>query len=110
MIFALPIGIYILLQEKKGKSKYQAVFDGFFKKIEDENSLSKKEKIEILSDMLYKNGYEITQMSKELVRGEKKIFSVGWLFIGVGTLYIGLIVYIIYFLYFQKPHVVLFEL
>ncbi len=110
MIFSLPIGIFLLLREKKAMQEYQAVFDDFFQKVKADDSLSTKEKIKLLSDMLYQNGYTITEKNDHLVRGEKKIFSIGWLFVGLGTIYIGLIVYILYFFYFQKPHVVTFRL
>ena len=30
MLFALPIGIFLLLGEKKARAKYQAIFDDFY--------------------------------------------------------------------------------
>lgn len=88
---------------------YQAIFDNFYREVKEDPNLSKEEKIRLLAQMLYQNNYRITEQNDHMVRGEKKIFSIGWLFIGLGTLYIGLLVYILYYLYFQKPHVVLFE-
>jgi uncharacterized membrane protein YukC len=108
MIFALPIGLFLLLGEKKAQAKYQAVFDEFYKTVEREK-LDREKKIEVFEDMLTKNHYAIKAMEDEVI-GEKKIFSIGWLFIGIGTLYVGLLVYIVYYLYFQKPHVVRFSL
>jgi uncharacterized membrane protein YukC len=110
MIFALPIGLYLLAQEKKSMYRYQAIFDDFFRKVQADTTLSPKEKTTLLEEMLYKNGYTISAKEGHTVSGEKKIFSIGWLFVGIGTLYIGLIVYILYYLYFQKPHKLEFRL
>ncbi len=110
MIFALPIGIYILFQEKKAMKKYQAIFDDFFLKVDQDKVMSQKEKIDLLEDMLYGNRYDIVEKTKDTLKGEKKLFSVGWMFVGMGTFYIGLVIYIIYYFYFQKPHVVEFKL
>ena len=110
MIFALPIGIYMLMQEKKSMQKYQAIFDDFYHKVKEDANLSNHEKINLLEKMLYQNHYNITQKDPNAVTGEKKIFSIGWLFVGLGTFYVGLIIYILYYLYMQTPHVVSFDL
>ncbi len=107
MIFALPIGIYLLMQEKKSMKKYQAIFDNFYQKVQSNKELNTKEKVDLFEKMLYQNGYKITQKSEQLIKGEKKIFSIGWMFVGIGTLYIGLVAYILYYFYLQKPHVVI---
>jgi len=107
MLFALPIGIFMLLGEKKAMAKYQAIFDDFYQDTKNQN-YSQMQKIDLYEKMLYKNDYVIVEKSQDKVVGEKKIFSVGWMLIGVGTFYVGLLVYIVYFLYFQKPHVVRF--
>ncbi len=106
MIFALPIGIFLLMGEKKARAKYQAVFDDFYKNIQNEDYGHEK-KIELFKEMLETNHYAVRTTETEVI-GEKKIFSIGWMFIGIGTLYVGLLVYIVYFLYFQKPHIVRF--
>jgi len=110
MIFALPIGIFLLMGEKKARAKYQAVFDNFYKNIQSEDYTDEK-KIELFKEMLETNHYKVKTTKTEVI-GEKKIFSIGWMFIGIGTLYVGLLVlvYIVYYLYFQKPHVVRFKL
>jgi len=110
MLFAFPIGIYILLGEKKNMQKYQAIFDDFYKNITEDSDIDDKTKIKLFQDMLYNNRYEVVFADKQKVIGEKKIFSVGWMFVGIGTVYVGLIIYIIYFFYFQKPHHVEFAL
>jgi uncharacterized membrane protein YukC len=107
MLFALPIGIFLLLGEKKARAKYQAIFDNFYQSI-NTKQYSQKQKMHLYEEMLHKNDYIITEKNQDAVVGEKKILSIGWLFIGIGTLYVGLLVYIVYFLYFQKPHVVRF--
>jgi uncharacterized membrane protein YukC len=110
MLFSLPIGIFLLSREKKSMQAYRKIFDDFFHKVKSDTTLSPKEKLDLLEEMLYQNGYQITARDDHLVRGEKKIFSVGWLFVGLGTLYVGLIVYILYYLYFQKPYIIEFRI
>ncbi len=110
MLFALPIGLYLLTQERKTMQRYQKIFDDFFYKVISDETLAHEEKLKLVEKMLYQNGYKIVQKDQKSVTGEKKIFSIGWMFIGIGTLYIGLILYILYYLYLQKPHRVLFSI
>ncbi len=110
MIFSFPIGLYFLMQEKKGMKKYQKIFDDFAKKVSEDKQMTQSEKINIFKEMLYTNRYEVTKTTQTSVWAEKKIFSVGWLFIGIGTFYIGLIFYVLYYYFLQKPHVVKFDL
>jgi len=108
MIFSLPIGIFWLLREKKAMQSYEAIFSDFYEKVKADTGLTPEEKRKLLEEMLYQNHYTVTRKDNRHIRGEKKIFSIGWMFVGLGTFYIGLIVYIVYYLYFQKPHVVEF--
>ena len=110
MIFALPIGIFWLIREKRAMRAYEAIFSDFYEKVKADTHLSRQEKIKLLEEMLYKNHYTVTQKTDHTIRGEKKIFSIGWMFIGLGTLYIGLILYILWYLYFQKPHTVAYTI
>ncbi len=110
MIFALPIGLYLLMQEKKRMAAYQKIFDDFFAQVRADDTLTDRQKLELVEEMLYKNSYKITHRDEKSIMGEKKIFSVGWMFVGIGTLFVGLILYILYYLYFQPPHRVLFDL
>ncbi len=109
MLISLPIGIYILFQEKENMRRYQAVFDDFYDELQLDSSLLKKEKLQLLQDMFYKNHYDVIKIQENSIEAQKKLFSIGWLFVGIGTFYIGLIIYIIYYFYFQKPHVLMFE-
>ncbi len=110
MIFSLPIGIYILFQERKTMAKYESIFYDFYQKIKGEKELDRSSKIKLLQDMLSQNGYTILHQDRDKIVAGKKLFSVGWLFVGIGTLYVGLIIYIIYYFYIQKPHKVEFRL
>lgn len=109
MLLAFPIGIFLLLQEKKSRIKYQAVFDDFYKETLDDDRLNDDTKLARFKAMLINNHYTVNTYENRVV-GEKKLFSIGYMFIGIGTLYLGLIVYILYYLYLQKPHRVEFAL
>ncbi len=108
MLFALPIGIVWRFYEKKAMRRYEAIFEEFYDKVRHDETLDPKAKRELLEEMLYQNRYSVTHPNPSCVRGEKKIFSIGWMFIGIGTFYIGLILYVLWFFYFQKPHTVTF--
>lgn len=110
MLFAFPIGILLLLREKKAAQKYQAVFDNFYDKVKADERLTPEEKLDLYVEMLQQNRYQVTLKNAQEIQGEKKIFSIGYMFIGIGTLYIGLIIYILYYLYMQKPHTVRFQI
>jgi uncharacterized membrane protein YukC len=109
MLFSLPIGIYLLLKQKKNQERYEAVFYDFYQKVLEDKDLDRDEKRDLLLRMLEQNGYEVSSDSKRIT-GVKKIFSIPWMMIGIGLLYVGLLVYVIYYLYFQKPHRVEFDL
>ena len=109
MIFALPLGLYLLSKEGESRRNYESVFSDFYSQTKADTTLTKEQKIDRLKEMLYQNGYEVTQDEKTLI-GKKKIFSIAWMTVGIGLAYIGLLLYILYFLYFQKPHIVTFNL
>lgn len=110
MLISLPVGVYMLFIERREMRKYKAIFDNFYNKVYHDNSFSKEEKIKLFQDLFRKNHYEVVETTSKCVKAEKKLFSMGWFFVGTGTLYVGLIVYIVYYFYFQKPHVVVFEI
>ena len=109
MIFSLPIGIYLLLKEKKQRSSYEAVFYDFYKEVKKQDDLNKDEKTTLLVNMLEQNAYKVEKYDDKIV-GTKKIFSIPWMMVGIGFVYIGLLIYLIYYFYFQKPHRVEFSL
>ena len=111
MLFLFPIGFYFyFVVERKEKPKYQEIFDNFGKKIRDNNALTNESKIEYFRDMLLKNGYHIKNINSKEVIGEKRILSMSLLTMSLGVFYVGIIFYLIYYLYFQKPHRVEYKL
>jgi len=102
--FAIPIGIYTLLFEKKSKKKYDKLFEDFYQKTLHNKRLSSEEKHTLILQLLEKNGYELVEEEHHKIIGEKKILSLGWIILGVGFLYIGVIFYVIYYYFIQKPH------
>ncbi|MBA1421590.1 MAG: hypothetical protein FAF03_12370 [Epsilonproteobacteria bacterium] len=107
MMFLFPIGLYFyFFVERRDRLKYQKVFDDFGTKIETDNILSDTEKKEQYIQMLKQNGYKITQSTSTQVRGEKKILSMSLLAMSIGAYYVGVFVYLGYYFWVQKPHVV----
>ena len=107
--FAIPIGIYTLIFERKSKKKYNALFDDFYQKTINNPKLSQEEKHAHMVELLTRNGYELQEETPHKVVGEKKILSLGWIILGIGFLYVGVIFYLGYYYLMQKPHRLVYE-
>ena len=108
--FAIPIGIYTIRFERKSKEKYNALFEDFYQKTIKNEKLSQKDKHSLMMQLLGRNGYNIVQDSQSLVVGEKKILSLGWIILGLGFVYVGVIFYLIYYYFMQKPHKLVYKI
>ena len=102
--FAIPIGIYTLIFEQKSKKKYQQLFEDFYMQTMNNPKLSQSEKYHLVLQLLEKNGYKIVEESTSQIIGEKKILSLGWIILGLGLFYVGVIFYLLYYYFMQKPH------
>jgi len=111
MMFLFPIGLYFyFFVERKDKPKYQKIFDDFGEKIEQDSALNTKDKLEQYTQMLRQNGYTITESTQTKVRGKKRILSMSLLAMSIGAYYVGVFVYLAYYFWVQKPHVVEYEI
>ena len=111
MLLLFPIGLYFyLFVEKKERPKYQKIFDDFQEKVVKNSKLSKSQKIEKFQEMLVQNGYTLKEVGNDEVIGEKRILSMSVLAMSVGFFYVGALIYLVYFYYFQKPHKVVYHL
>ncbi|MCF6244647.1 MAG: hypothetical protein L3J43_06385 [Sulfurovum sp.] len=110
MLLLFPIGLYFYFAyELKSMPAYQKTFDAFEQKIREDSTLSNDEKQKLYTQMLEKNGYTIVKRSTSGVKGQKRIFYMSLLAMGLGLYFVGAVVYLIYFFFFQKPHVVEFK-
>lgn len=111
MLFFFPIGLYFyFFIERKDRPEYQKIFDDFQIEIQNDTTMTDEEKRDIYRDMLVQNRYKITQFNKKLVKGERRIFSMSLFIMSFGILYIGAILYLIYYFWIQKPHVVEYKI
>jgi uncharacterized membrane protein YukC len=46
---------------------------------------------------------------EDTIIGEKKILSLGWIILGIGFIYVGVLFYLIYYYFIQKPHRLVYE-
>ncbi len=97
LMLLFPIGALFYYNEQKNKSKYQAVFDDYIKKVDTSPDLSNSQKIEQVRKLFLANRYEVTHESEDEIIAERKILS-------MGLLMMGLFVYVFYFFFFQKAH------
>ena len=111
MLLMLPIGLYVYFgKEKKDREVYQAVFNDFELKIAKRKELSNKEKIELFEQMLEQNGYNVVEVTDTTVKAQKKILSMGLMMMGIGIYIVGLLLYLVYYFYLQKPHEIIFDI
>ena len=111
MLQQLFIGFYFFfIIGRKTFSEYRKVFVDFEKKIQADTELDTREKQEIYKAMLHKNNYTVVENNPTKVVGERKIFDLALMALGLGAFYVGGLIYIVYYLYFQKPHRVEFML
>ncbi|HFQ62365.1 MAG TPA: hypothetical protein ENK39_08750 [Epsilonproteobacteria bacterium] len=111
MLFLFPIGLYFyFFVERKEKFKYQKVFDDFQIKIKDNIALNNEQKMQQYEEMLRHNGYNITSSTRTRIQGEKRIFYASLLAMGLGLYFVGALVYLAYYFWIQKPHVVVYEI
>ncbi len=110
MLMLLPIGLYFyFFVEKKHNETYQKTFDDFQLTIEQKD-MPDFAKIKAFEAMLLKNNYKITKKTEVSVEGEKKIMSMSLFAASLGVLYIGLLIYLVYYFYYQKAHAVEFKI
>ncbi len=110
ILLLFPIGLYFyLFVERKARPAYDKIFTDFEVKTRSDHTLSNIDRIDRYREMLRKNDYTIRESNHDHVIGEKRIFSASLFAMGVGFYYIGALIYLLYFFYFQKPHRVVFH-
>jgi hypothetical protein len=103
MLFILPLGIIFYFFDKKTKKQNKKILDEHVHKIQT-SELTQKEKLNIIDEMYYQNGFKIVQKTDDLLVVQKKHFNLGVLFIFFGLLsYFGLPLYYIYYRFILKP-------
>ena len=110
MIFLFFIGLYFyFFVECKTKNAYQKVFDDFQKKNQENRTLSQEEKMKQYEEVLVLNEYTVTKPTPNIIKGEKRIFYMSLLAMGLGIYCVGALIYLAYYFWIQKPHVVIFK-
>lgn len=111
MLFLFPLGVYFyFFVERKDRSKYEAVFTDFQKKVRNDTALDQEEKKTLFQSMLKQNGYTLTSTSKTQICGEKRILSMSLLAMSLGVYLVGVFVYLGYYFWIQKPHKICYSL
>jgi hypothetical protein len=111
MILLFPIGLYFyFFKERPSRPAYNKVFTDFETEIQEDTSLLETNKIQHYKEMLLKNEYKIINTTSHCIIGEKRIFSMSLFAMSVGFYYVGAVIYLLYFYYFQTPHRVTFKI
>lgn len=69
----------------------------------ENKDITMKEKIKWTQQLLDNNNYKVAKKDDKYIICEKKIFSIGLLFIGM------FVFYIVYYYFFQKPDILAFR-
>jgi uncharacterized membrane protein YukC len=110
MMLLFPIGLYFyFFKERPSRPAYDKVFTDFETEIQEDTSLLETDKIQHYKEMLLKNEYKIINANSHCIVGEKRIFSMSLFAMSIGFYYIGAVIYLLYFYYFQTPHRVTFK-
>ena len=97
LMFMFPIGAVFYYNERKNRGKYQKVFDDYMHKVDVDTTLTHAQKIEQVRALFLANRYEVTFQDAQVIRAQRKIFS-------MGLLMMGLFFYVFYYFFFQKSH------
>ena len=109
MWFLFPLGLYFyFFVERKNHPAYEKVFTDFETLIQNNTHLSDAQKIQQYKEMLLKNEYKIIETSSTSIVGEKRIFSMSLFAMSAGLYLIGVVFYLLYWYYLQRPHRVVF--
>lgn len=110
MIFILPIGILTYYWDRKNYAENIEVFRSYAIKISNSDFCS-PDKIRLIDEMLYQNGYIRTERTEYSLKMQKKHFNIGVLFIYVGLFsYFGFFIFWAYYRFFLKPKFVCIDL
>ncbi len=90
------IGLVIIFFERRHMRSYKKVLNDFIAATLKDGNLSKQEKRERIERLLRQNGYSVTR-EETAITGKRKIFSLGFLLL-------SFFLYILYYLYLQRPH------
>lgn len=103
MLFVLPLGILFYFFDKRTRAQNQRLFESFEDEVKQTQTGSKA-KLERIDAMYYANGYRRVLLDDTRLIVEKKYFNLGVLLILFGiTSYFGIVFYLIYYNYIQKP-------
>lgn len=110
MWFLFPIGLYFyFFVERKNRPAYEKVFTDYEASVQNTPNLSDAQKIHQYKEMLRKNEYKIIETTPTSVVGEKRIFSMSLFAMSAGLYLVGVVFYLLYWYYLQKPHRVTFD-
>ncbi len=104
MMFALPIGIIIYFWDRKNAAATQKLYEAFIEQTRSDGKLDDKEKLLRIDMMFYGNGYRTVLREPKRLVVEKKHLNLGILVIAFALLnLLGVILFILYYFYLQKP-------
>ncbi len=99
---ALIVGVIFVFKERRDRLENQRRFKEWLHRL-DEAPL--QERREAAYQLYFQNGYEVDVLDERTLEVKKRHFRFGWALTGFGLLGVGLVVYLIWYYWFQKPEI-----
>lgn len=99
---ALIAGVIFLFKERRDRRENQRRFKEWLHHLMD---APLRERREAAYQLYFQNGYDVDVIDDRTIEVKKRHFSFGWSLIGFGFLGAGLILYLIWHFWLQKPEI-----
>lgn len=104
---ALIAGIIFLIKERRDRLENERRFGQWLRGFE---KAPLDERREAAYRLYTQNGYEVIELDKDTLEARKRHFSAGWALIGFSFLGVGVLVYLAWYAWFQKPEITRIDL
>ena len=105
MLFALPIGIIFFMADRRQQETNRKIAETFIAEVKANEGLGAREKLEHIRKMFELNRYAIETMTDNALVATRKHLNLGAAVLSFALVpfYIGVFVFILWFIYFKKP-------
>jgi len=110
MLLIGPIGIIFLILERRHARENRMLMAQFVGEVKENPALTDRERIDHIENAYRVNGFETVYKDQQRLETAKKEFSLGTAFIGISLVWVGLVAYLVYYFFLQRPKKVTIDL
>ena len=105
MLFALPIGIIFFMADRRQQEANRKIAETFIKEVKSSDGLGKRERLEHIRKMFELNRFTIEKIDGNTLIATRKHLNLGAAILSFALVpfYIGVLVFILWFVFFKKP-------